>query len=156
MDGNSATFLNFNAEITGYSAVDLEGTGLVAGYQQLLEGALGENLTKQFYALANGVLAYKDPAQRENEMRTKVLPSTIFWPIVANLIALWYLGTWTVLPDTWYIATGMTKPGVGEPGSTHVPSAQAYIEQLSYRTAGAHTPGAKPTGYASWSIPPVF
>ena len=34
--------------------------------------------------------------------------------------------------------------------------AQAYTAQLAYRAAGAHPPGANPTGYGSWSLDPVF
>jgi hypothetical protein len=159
MNANRATFLKFSEEVTGYSSLDLEGTGLVDVYQAVVEGAIGDTLGAQFYALAAEVVSPVDPVQRENGMRAQVLPSAIFWPVVSNLISLWYLGSWTILPDSWFVATGRTKPGVGETGSSGLPSSQAtqaYIEQLSYRTAGAHTPGARPTGYGSWSIPPVL
>ncbi len=97
-----------------------------------------------------------DPGEREKRIRTSLLPPSKFWPVVSSLIGLWYLGIWTQLPDSWYAATGLPIPGSNDPGSTHTPSQLAYIEQLSYRTADAHTPGAKPTGFGSWSTPPVL
>jgi hypothetical protein len=156
MNANRPIFLRFSEEITAYSSLDLEGTGMVDIYQAVLEGAVGSTLLPSFYALASAVTSPVDAVQREDVMRTKVLPSPIFWPVVSNLISLWYLGNWIIFPDSWYTATGLKKPANGEPGFGGVPSPQAYVEQLSYRTAGAHTPGAKPTGYGSWSIPPVF
>jgi len=157
MDSNRLLFLKFSQEVTGYSYLELAGTGLVDEYRGIIEGALGEALSIYFYAKAREVMGIEDSEERKRKMTAEVLPSPILWPVVSNLVSLWYLGAWTVLPDSWYIATGGTKPGVGEPGSSKVPSSSnAYIEQLSYRTAGAHTPGTKPTGFGGWSIPPVF
>jgi hypothetical protein len=156
MNANRPVFLRFSEEITAYSSPELQGTGMVDTYQAVLEGAVGSTLLPSFYALASSVTSAVNGVQREDLMRTKVLPSPIFWPMVSNLISLWYLGNWIIFPDSWYTATGLKKPANGEPGFGGVPSPQAYVEQLSYRTAGAHTPGAKPTGYGSWSIPPVF
>ncbi len=149
-------FVEFCAFLTGYSVTALEGTGLPDTYQQLLEQVLGHSLMQQFHELSHKVVALSEPASREEEMRRSVLPSPIFWPVVSNLISLWYMGSWAQLPDEWYAATGMPKPGPNDAGRTHVPTEAAYTEQLSYRTAGAHTPGAKPTGFGSWSIPPIF
>lgn len=157
MDRNRLVFLAFSEAVTGYSSLELEGTGLVDDYQGLLDGALGEEISIQFYSVAREITEIADPQERQKKIAEEVVSSPVLWPIVSNLISLWYLGTWTVLPDSWYVATGGTKPGVGEPGSSKVPpSSRAYIEQLSYRTAGAHTPGAKPTGFGGWSLPPVF
>jgi hypothetical protein len=153
---DTSTFLSFCELITGYSVLDLTGTGLAGSYKSILDAALGPAMAQRFYLMASQILAVQDVTQREIDMRENVLASPIFWPVVSNLMSLWYLGAWNVLPDAWYIASGQTKPGVGESGSSCVPSAAAYIEQLSYLTAGAHTPGAKPTGYGSWSVPPVF
>jgi hypothetical protein len=156
MNANRLIFLRLSEEVTGYSTADLDGTGMVDAFRTVIEGALGDTLTLDFYGLASAVIEPSDPVQREDVMRTKVLPSPVFWPVVSGLISLWYLGTWATLPDSWYAATGLKKPVAGEPGFGGVVSPQSYVEQLSYRTAGAHTPGAKPTGYGSWSIPPVF
>jgi hypothetical protein len=156
MNPNRKIFLAFCSEITGYPAIALEGTGLVDAYQELLEQVLGQSLAIELYAAAESVLSVPEAAQRESQMRALVLTSQVLWPIVANLISLWYLGSWSQLPAGWYSTTGLTLPGPTDPGRSHVPSAQSYVEQLSYRTAGAHPPGAKPTGFGSWSLPPVF
>jgi len=152
----SDLFLQFSAEITGYPASTLQGTGLVELYSKLVGDVLGPALAPRFYAHAEAILSLGTPQAREQRITELILHSPIFWPVTANLIALWYLGLWTKLPDEWYQAQGLGLPGPSDPGRTHVPSASAYTEQLSYRTAGAHPPGAKPTGFQSWSVPPVF
>jgi hypothetical protein len=155
MNPDRAVFLDFCSVITGYSNFILEGTGLVDTYQELIETVLGPKLSSEFYGLAKSVVSHPNIDERENQVRTSVLSSSTFWPVVSGLIALWYLGTWAQLPDRWYAAAGLPVPGPNDPGRTHVPTPGAYTEQLSYRTAVAHPPGAKPTGYGSWSTPPV-
>jgi hypothetical protein len=156
MKSKRETFINFCAEITGYSGFDLEGTGNVDTFQQLMEAVLGPQLASEFYQLAEDVVCVDDPANRENTIRDSFSPRSKFWPVVSSLIELWYLGVWTQLPDEWYAATGLPIPGPNDSGRTHTPSALAYIEQLSYRAADAHTPGAKPTGFGSWSTRPLL
>jgi hypothetical protein len=156
MDARRAVFLAFCAEITGFTPFDLEGTGVVDLYQRLIEEILGSELASEFYRLAESIVSIPDAAGREQAMRECFLPPSILWPVISGLIALWYLGTWTRLPDSWYAATGLPIPGPNDAGRTHTPSGLAYIEQLSYRTAGAHTPGVNPTGFGSWSSPPLF
>jgi hypothetical protein len=155
MNTKRPIFLRFCSEITGYTCFKLEGTSLVDTYQKLLEDVLGSKL-EEFYNLIESVVSLEKPEQREEKISATLLPPSIYWPVVSGLISLWYLGYWSRLPDSWYLATGLPVPGPNDPGRTHVPSAAAYTEQLSYRTAGAHPPGAKPTGYGGWSIPPVF
>jgi len=149
------TFVEFCAAITGYSATTLEGTALVDHNQGLLESVIGEAIAGQFYALAAPIVRLDNSSEREELIRTSILPSAIMWGIASNLISLWYLGVWNQLSAGWYEAAGLPLPGPTDPGRSHVPSPSSYVEQLSYRTAGAHTPGAKPGGFGSWSIPPV-
>ncbi|MDB5347057.1 MAG: hypothetical protein JWP89_5434 [Schlesneria sp.] len=155
MNPKRHTFLEFCVEITGYPSVVLEGTGVVDLNQQLLEDVLGSTLIAKFYLLIETVLALSDASEREKRIRETVLPSPLFGPVVTNLIRLWYLGYWRELPDDWRQMTSRPKPGPTDAGRTHVPSELSYIEQLSYRTARAHPPGAKPTGFGSWSRQPL-
>ena len=156
MSLSRSMFLDFCGEVTGYSAFDLEGTGLVDDHHQLVQAVLGPELTEALGERLRVALAY--PAGSEGrrlaiaELRASGSP---FGPVVTALMSLWYLGTWNQLSDAWYAAVGRPVPGAADPGRTHVPSALAYIEQLSYRTALAHTPGAKATGFGSWSKPPI-
>lgn len=154
MNDRRRIFINLSSELTGYSVVELEGTGLVDSYHELLGKILGPKLSFEFYHLAEAMMNLPDTSSREQGIRDLFFPSNL-WPLLSSLIALWYLGSWIQLPDSWYAAMDLPVPGPGDPGSSHTPSELAYIEQLSYRTAGAHTPGAKPTGFASWSIEPV-
>lgn len=147
-------FLILSSELTGYSGLELEGTALVDSHQQLVSDVLGPQLTSEFYGLAEPIVNGPDADFRQQKIRDTFLPSK-FWPVLSSLITLWYTGTWTQLPDSWYAAAGLPVPGPKDAGRTHTPSGLAYIEQLSYRAAEAHTPGAKPTGFGSWSVEPL-
>ena len=109
-----------------------------------------------FYDAAMAVLQHGSAAARAEAMRIDVLPSPTVWPLCANLIMLWYQGFWPALPASWYPGTGSPPPKGWSATQKIVPSAQAYTAQLAYRAAGAHPPGANPTGHGSWSIDPVF
>lgn len=155
MNPKRHTFLEFCSEITGYPSVALEGTGVVGLNQQLLEDVLGSDLSAEFYDLIETALAPGEASEREKQIREIVLTSPVFGPVATNLIRLWYLGYWREMPDDWRQMTSRPKPGPTDVGRTHVPSELSYIEQLSYRTAQAHPPGAKPTGFGSWSKRPL-
>jgi hypothetical protein len=156
MRANRTVFLAFSAELTGYSEIDLEGTGLVDAYQSLVEQQAGAKITEMFYAAAGAVVSHQKEKARARAMRIDVLASPTIWPLCSALIVLWYQGSWTTLPASWYAGAGSTAPKGVTPGQTFVPSAQAYTAQLAYRAAGAHPPGANPTGFGSWGIEPVF
>jgi hypothetical protein len=156
MNANRSTFLAFSAELTGYGEIELEGTGLVDAYQALLEEQAGRAIAKQFYEVAGRVVGHRTAAGRAEAMRIDVLPSPTLWLLASTLIVLWYQGSWTTPPASWYAGAGSAPPKGVTPGRTFVPSAQAYTAQLAYRGAGAHPPGANPTGFGSWSIAPVF
>jgi hypothetical protein len=102
------------------------------------------------------VLQRGSAAARAEAMRIDVLPSPTVWPMCASLIMLWYQGFWPALAASWYSGVGSAKPKGWSDTQKIVPSAQAYTAQLAYRAAGAHPPGANPTGHGSWSIDPVF
>lgn len=156
MNSERDTFLNFCAEITGYSSIELEGTGLVDQFHSLLEWFVGRTVAEQFYQAAEAVLREQSSPERTKMINTLIVTSPLLWPITSNLVELWYLGIWNHLPAEWYALANLPIPTQYNIQVPYQPSAQAYIEQLSYRTAGAHTPGAKPTGFGSWGIPPVF
>jgi hypothetical protein len=151
-----AIFLRFSAELTGYGETDLEGTGNVDTFLALFEQQTGPHALALFYDAVAAVLSRESAAARAEAMRIDVLPSPTVWPMCKNLIWLWYQGFWPALPSSWYAGTGTPTPKGWSANQKIVPSAQAYTAQLAYRAAGAHPPGANPTGYGSWSIDPVF
>lgn len=156
MSADRRLFLEFCAEVTGYTPSDLEGTGLVDEYQALVAQQVGPAITQRLYATVRRVLAHPPGKTREHAMQVDLIASPTLWPVVTSLIQLWYLGSWTSMSAAWYALAGEQPPKGVTPGSSHVPSPQAYVEQLAYRAAGAHPPGAKPTGHGSWAIAPVF
>jgi hypothetical protein len=147
-------FVELCSELTGYSCVELEGTGLVEAYQQLLEDVVGTTVATEIHDHAEVILA-SEVADRPGKLHQLLLQPSRYASVMSSLLYLWYLGTWNRLPDSWYHETCLRFPGSDSLGNTHVPSALAYVEQLSYRTALAHPPGAKPTGWGSWSREPV-
>lgn len=150
-------FLQLSAEVTGYEESDLEGTGLVDEYLALLQGELGPVVLRELGEATRHVMSQKRADARAHAMRVRILASPVLWPVVSGIIQLWYLGTWTSMTAHWYSLAGFKEVPKGvKPELVQVPSARAYEQQLAYRGAGAHPPGAKPTGHGSWSIPPVF
>jgi hypothetical protein len=156
MNRNRRTFLELSAELTGYSATDLEGTGLVDPLFALFEQQVNAATLELFYGTARRILAQRSQRARAHAMRVDLLASPTLWPMATMLVQAWYTGAWTNLPPSWYAFTGQQPPAGITPGATNVVSALAYEQQLSYRGAGAHPPGARPTGHGGWSIPPVF
>ena len=151
MDDTRSLFLNLSSEITGYSSLELETTGLVDLYHALIEEILAAKLA-DFYGFAKSAI---DSSGDLEETARVMASSSVFWPVISSLIGLWYLGSWTQLPNEWYAQTGLPLPGPAGAGRTHTPSSLAYIEQLSYRTADAHPPGAKATGFGTWGWQPA-
>jgi hypothetical protein len=150
------SFLLICSEITGYSGFELESTGLVDTYHQLLSEILGPKLIREFAQSVDEVLVTQSGTpDREAAVDRVLRPPSRFWPVISALVSLWYLGTWNQLPESWYAGVGLALPGEKDAGRTHVPSELSYIEQLSYKTADAHPPGAKPTGFGSWGWKPV-
>ena len=151
-----AVFLAFSAELTGYGETELEGTGNVDTYQALVEQQAGPIICDMFYAAAEGVVQASGAAARAEAMRIDVLASPTVWPLCQAIVTLWYLGGWTTPPAAWYHGANSPMPPGVTPGNPITLAAQAYTAQLAYRAAGAHPPGANPTGYGSWSLDPVF
>lgn len=157
MEENRNIFLSLSAELTGYAVIDLEGTGLVQTYQKLVADEIGDKVTAFLYDTVRIVFNHKTEEARDFAMRIYIMASPTLWPICKAIITLWYRGQWTSMSPIWFMYYAGVAPGPNvAPGKTHVPSAAAYTEQLSYRAAGAHPPGAHPTGFGSWGIDPVF
>ncbi|HEX5667619.1 MAG TPA: hypothetical protein VFX73_02385 [Chitinophagaceae bacterium] len=161
MDKHRGVFLDLSSELTGYSVIELEGTGLTDLYFGILCNDIGPGISEILFHTAEKVLEEKGEA-RAHAMQVEIAASTLLWPVCESLVMLWYQGQWTRMTGFWYQYVAGIKPPKSSPvpdippGGTFVPSAAAYTEQLSYRSAGAHPPGAHPTGFGSWSLVPVF
>lgn len=155
------TFLDLSSELTGYSPIELEGTGLVDLYFTLVNHEMGKDGSEILHSAAQSVLKFEGEA-RDHAMQVEIIASPLLWPVCQSLVVLWYQGQWTRMSGNWYKYFAGIKPPPSkpvknvEPGKSFVPSAQAYTEQLSYRGAGAHPPGAHPTGFGGWGLDPLF
>jgi hypothetical protein len=141
-------FLDFSAEVTAFSTLDLYGTGQAEPYLSAVVQVVGEQ------ALAELLDAYErvpqaDPQSRQTLLYQDVFSSEKLGPIARNIIKLWYAGVWYKLPQEWTESFGAREADV-----TFVVSPAAYAEGLLWRTIGANPPGAKAPGYGSWAAPP--
>jgi hypothetical protein len=77
---NRESFLIFCSEITGYSTFELEGTGLVDSYHQLIQEVLGRQLTEELSKIVANILFYPAGSEeRENVIRRSLLAPAPFW-----------------------------------------------------------------------------
>lgn len=132
IDRNSV-FLELSKLLTGFSRVELEGTGMVSYYYGFLDEQFGPGgLLEPFYREAAAVLKLKGAA-RDARLRRDLLPPSCYGGLAQILIQLWYLGSYN-----------------GNPLSPN-----AYVQSLVWTAAGTHPMGAKQPGHGSWSHPPA-
>ena len=141
-------FLDFSAEVTAFSTLDLYGTGQAESYLSTVAAVVGNQ------ALTELLDAYERVPQADPQARAALLYRDVFsseklGPIARNVIKLWYAGTWYRLPPEWTESFGAREGDV-----TFVVSPAAYTEGLLWRAIGANPPGAKAPGYGSWAAPP--
>ena len=147
-------FLNLSVSITGFSNLDLQGTGQTSLYLSTILDIVGEAMCfellqtfRELEAKAKG-----DDAVLANGLRQEIFSSDKFGPISRNIIKLWYVGTWYQLPSAW-----RDTFGAHEKDTTFVVSPVAFTEGLLWPTIGVNPPAAKAQGYGTWGDrPSVF
>jgi hypothetical protein len=146
-----ACFLDLSAALTGYTAVDLQGTGLAEDYYNWLAEVLGERICGELWSTWQALAAScdGDEACLRAGIKTTILEDAKFGPPARNIITMWYLGNWDQLPQAWRNAYGANAADV-----SRVISARAYVEGLVWPTIGAHPMAAKQPGFGTWSLPP--
>lgn len=146
-------FVAFSVALTGFTAAELHGTGLVDSYYALFPTIIGDQLFGEFltrwrYTDERGA---GDEALLELLIKEQILDDPDFGPLARNLAALWYTGQWNQLPADW-----RNRHGAWANDTTFVVSPQAYAEGLVWKAIGAHPQAAKQQGYGSWALPPVW
>lgn len=146
-------FLDFSAEVTGFSRFDLEGTGQADLYFDTVLNMIGEQIFKElletFHKLNKSAKKQHNPTVLSEGLREEILSSATLGPVARNIIKLWYTATWDKLPkslESWY--------GIDQKNSPFIPSPQSYPEGLVWKAIGVNPPGAKAPGYGTWSEPP--
>ncbi|MDB9382419.1 hypothetical protein PN465_09305 [Nodularia spumigena CS-584] len=146
-------FLDFSAEVTGFSRFDLEGTGQADLYFDTVLKVVGEDIFGElltiFHDLDKRAKKKYDPVILSEGLRSQILESSKRGPVARNIIKLWYTANWYELPEAWE-----AWYGAGKENSHFIPSPQSYPEGLVWRAVGVNPPGAKAPGYGTWSEPP--
>jgi hypothetical protein len=146
MSDRSDLFLDLSALLTGFSRVQLLGTGVADEYLQALEATLPEDV------LDTLLVSYERlPAgdQREGALASEILGDSKLGPVARNLILLWYCGSWTALPKDWRETYGASPLD-----TDRVISAASYVAGLQWAAAGAHPIGARQQGFGAWALAP--
>ncbi len=144
-------FLFLSSALTGFSIVDLQATGVTNEYLTLVTNMVGERLSFDLWSetrkIAGDLPVVNSKVERE--INRRILRHALFGPIARNILLLWYNAVWYALPGEW-----TDKYGANALDQDHVVSAAAYPTALVWPAMGAHPPAAKPTGFASWAMPP--
>jgi hypothetical protein len=129
------SFIELSEALTGFSRVQLLGTGMAEEYLGAVEEAVPAPVLEELLAAGDAVAILEDGT---------------LGPVARNVILLWYCGTWTALADEWHTAHGSSPVDV-----SRVVSAESYQAGLQWVAARAHPIAARPQGYGAWSVPPT-
>lgn len=136
-------FLAISARLTGFEAVELEGTGMTRTYFDTLSNNTAPDVLALFFEEAATILALKDEDAIDAAIRSRLMPDSSYDATAKVIILMWYTGEW--------------YSGIG--ASANVASTQidgpSYVQGLMWEAAETHPPGAKQPGYGSWAEPPI-
>jgi Membrane bound FAD containing D-sorbitol dehydrogenase len=132
-------FLDLSSYLTGFSKIDLLGTGMLDVYFNKFVAAVGITGSKSFWQQANAILGESQgkEAQAADLIRQRLMGDPDSAALAKKIIIMWYTGSW---PDDQMNST--------------VISAEAYMQSLMWTVFQAHVPGARQPGYGSWSLSP--
>ena len=138
-----ALFLRISSRLTGFEAVELEGTGMTQTYFDTLSHNTAPDVLALFFEEVAAILALQDDDAIDAAIRSRLMPDSSYHATAKVIILMWYTGEW--------------YSGIGE--SSNVASTQidapSYVQGLMWEAAETHPPGAKQPGYGSWAEPPI-
>jgi hypothetical protein len=126
--------LQLSSRLTGFSAFELCGTGMLDSYLRALDTRLPRDLVDELLECQDDDAIMDDPK---------------LGPLARNVIVMWYSGSWMLLPDTWSAISGAK-----DRGPSGLISGSAYQAGLQWVVAGAHPAGAQQQGFGAWSLQP--
>jgi len=126
-------FLDLSAAITGFTRIDLLGTGVAGEFLNTLKTEAGEPMTNALVSAWNEAVASGKPLKQA--VQQAIFDNADLQATARNLIKLWYTGQW------------------GDDVTVTV-SSEAYKEGLVWKAIHAHPQGAKQQGFGTWSFPP--
>lgn len=142
MSARRELLVDISVELTGFSRVQLLGTGMSERYLQELDEILPAGMVDDLFAVfaRNGA---------DDSAVTEILADAVWGAIARNIMTLWYCGTWIALPEAWRAAHGASPRD-----TNHVVSAEAYQAGLQWALVGAHPAGARQQGFGAWEVAP--
>ena len=144
------SFLELSADITAFTLFELKSTGQAEEFLSTVLRVVGvESVTELLDTYGKVAQRASSAREREEGLRRDIFGHEKLGPIARNIVKLWFVGIWYQLPSAWSQTYG-PRPG----DQTHMVSANAYVQGLLWPAIGAHPPGAKAPGYASWTGPP--
>jgi hypothetical protein len=140
------TFLSLSVRLTGFDRVDLQGTGMLEAYfKYVLHDRQDQpDELERLAAVArelDRLAASRGEVAVQAAIRQHLMEDAAMRPLAANIIRMWYTGSWLADPEN--------------PSSIKVISPQAYQEGLVWKVAHSHPPGAKAPGFGTWSELPA-
>ena len=127
-------FMSISEALTGFSANELQATGLAETYYTHILGNLQAATFVEFLTVSKNVFENSfSEDQLRNAIASEIMADPGMNDIAGKVITLWYLGTW----EGVYI------------------NDLSYKEGLVWNVMNAHPPGAKQPGYKSWAVKPV-
>jgi len=143
IDPDLPIFLDLSSKLTGYSADELEQTGMLETYYCMLMKEDDQDGIRAFLEKARQVLTGADV---DDEIKATFIDHTPYEELAQRIILMWYTGIWTTMNQK------DMKPAQAR---TAMISAKTYQEGLIWATAETHPAGAKQPGYASWERKPI-
>ena len=141
-----ALFLRISTSLTGFSEVDLQGTGMLDTYHAVI---VRESSPANREAFFREVASILEQSGGRGEMLNaliaqRLMPVANYEGLAQNIIFMWYTGQWQPT---------VTNPNA-DPEQLRNISPAAYVQGLMWPAADTHPPGAKQPGYGSWAAKP--
>jgi hypothetical protein len=127
-------FLRLSVALTGFDEADLRGTGQAEAYYRWVEEHVSPPTLAALWERARAPL---DAAAVD-----ALLASPPLGLVCRQINYLWYTAQWQEIVNGALAPTVIVSPG-------------AYQEALVWPAMLAHPPGAKQTGFASWTTLPT-
>lgn len=133
-NSNPKLFLEFSALLTGFSKIELKGTGMAEKYYEtILQNTSRETIAYFFQDVEALFSKPLKPSQIDSIIASQFMPTSSYDGLARSIIILWYTGNW----------------------GDDVVSSVSYIQGLMWDAAHTHPPGAKQPGYGSWGELPL-
>lgn len=130
---NLRAFLRLSAALTGFTEVDLLGTGQAETYLRWVDEHADAPTLAALLARAERPLSDTEVAA--------ILATPPLGFLAKQINYLWYTAQWAQIVNGAFSGTVIVSPS-------------AYQEALVWPASLAHPPGAKQTGFASWETLP--